>query len=259
MAASYEARAFGVRSAMGGAQARRLCPDMLVVPPRWPAYVEASRAIFAILERHCPTVEQASMEEAFLDTREVAPSPGDLGARIRAEIRERVGLAVTVGVASTKVLAKLAGRQAKPDGLLVVEPGRELDFLHPLPVERVWGIGPATVRRLRAQGLVTMGDVARRSEAELMGLAGKAAGRYVFAVARNRDPRPVQAGRPRQSIGSQSAMGRRRPRTPEEIDEALSRVVERVARRMHNAGRTGRTVELRLRFGDYTRVTRART
>src|SRR3954452_25602562 len=259
MAASYEARAYGVRSAMGGAQARRLCPDAIVVPPRFEAYVDASERIFEILERRFRVVEKASLEEAFVDMGGIAEGALELGRWLRREVRERVGLAITVGVASTKVLAKLAGRQAKPDGLLVVEPEQELAFLHPLPVERVWGIGPATSRRLRAHGLVTMGDVARLSEAELMGLAGKAAGRYVFAVARNRDPRPVQAGRPRQSIGSQSAMGRRRPRTPEEIDEALSRVVERVARRMQNAGRTGRTVELRLRFGDYTRATRART
>jgi DNA polymerase IV len=259
MAASYEARAYGVRSAMGGARARTLCPDAIVVTPRWEAYVDASQRIFEILERHFRVVEKASMEEAFVDAGGLAASALELGAQLRREVRERVGLAITVGVASTKVMAKLAGRQAKPDGLLVVEPGRELAFLHPLPVERVWGIGPATSRRLRARGLRTVGQVARLSEAELMTIVGKAAGRYVFAVARNRDPRPVQAGRARQSIGSQSAMGRRRPRTPEEIDEALSRVVERVARRMQSAGRTGRTVELRLRFGDYSRATRART
>src|SRR3954447_26200095 len=191
MAASYEGRAYGVRSAMGGARARRLCPDAIVVPPRFDAYVEASRRLFEVLEERFPVVEKASLEEAFVDIGPLAASALELGRALRREVRERVGLAVTVGVASTKVLAKLAGRQAKPDGLLVVEPEQELAFLHPLPVERVWGIGPATSRRLRAHGLVTMGDVARLSEAELMGLAGKAAGRYVFAVARNRDARPV--------------------------------------------------------------------
>jgi DNA polymerase IV len=156
------------------------------------------------------------------------------------------------------VLAKLAGRQAKPDGLLVVDPEHELEFLHPLPVERVWGIGPATARRLRAGGLHTMGQVAERSEAELMTLVGKAAGRYAYAVARNRDARPVEPRRARRSFGSQSAMARR-PRSAEEIDATLERVVERVTRRMTSAGRTGRTVVLRLRFGDYTRASRSRT
>jgi DNA polymerase-4 len=258
MAASYEARAFGVRSAMGGARARRLCPDALVVPPRFDAYVAASREIFAVLERHCPVVEKASMEEAFLDVTGLAAGPGELGARIRAEVRECAGLAITVGAASTKVLAKLAGRQAKPDGLLVVDPEHELEFLHPLPVERVWGIGPATAQRLRAGGLQTMGQVAERSEAELMTLVGKAAGRYAYAVARNHDARPVEPRRARRSFGSQSAMARR-PRSAEEIDATLERVVERVTRRMASAGRTGRTVVLRLRFGDYTRASRSRT
>jgi DNA polymerase IV len=203
-------------------------------------------------------VEKASMEEAFLDVRGAAARAGEVGARIRAEVREHVGLAVTVGVASTKVLAKLAGREAKPDGLLVIEPGRELAFLHPLPVERVWGIGPATARRLRANGCLTVGHVAALGEGELMAMVGKAAGRYAFAVARNRDPRPVEPRRARRSFGSQSAMGRR-PRSAEEIDAALVRVVERVTKRMSAAGRTGRTIVLRLRFGDYTRATRSRT
>jgi DNA polymerase-4 len=258
MAASYEARAFGVRSAMGGARARRLCPDAVVVPPRFAAYVEASEGIFAILRRIFPVVEKASMEEAFVDATGLGESAADLGARLRREVRERVGLAITVGAASTKVLAKLAGREAKPDGLRVIEPGRELAFLHPLPVERVWGIGPATARRLRAHGVQTVGEVARLSEAELMTMVGKAAGRYAFAVARNRDARPVDPARPRRSFGSQSAMSHG-PRTAEEVDAQLARVVARVASRMAGSGRTGRTVVLRLRFGDYTRVTRSRT
>jgi DNA polymerase-4 len=260
MAASYEARAYGVRSAMGGARARRLCPDALVVAPRWSAYVEASERIFAILRGLFPVVERASMEEAFLDARGLAASAADLGARLRREVREQVGLAITVGAASTKVLAKLAGREAKPDGLRVIAPGEELAFLHPLPVERVWGIGPATARRLQSHGLTTVGQVARCSEAELMAIAGKAAGRYAYAVARNQDPRPVDPGRPRRSFGSQSAMSRGpRLRSAEEVDALLARVVERVAGRMGEAGRTGRTVVLRLRFGDYTRATRSRT
>ena len=162
LAASYEARAYGVRSAMGGAQARRLCPDALVVRPRFEAYVDASERLFDILERRFGVVEKASLEEAFVDVAGVAGSMVELGRWLRREVREQVGLAVTVGIASTKVLAKLAGRQAKPDGLEVVEPARELEFLAAVPVGNVWGIGPATTRRLRARA----GDDGRRRRAQ---------------------------------------------------------------------------------------------
>lgn len=260
MAASYEARAHGVRGGMSGARARRLCPGAVVVAPRWEAYVEASRAVLALFEHTAPLVEAASMEEAFLDVRGLQPlggSPPEVAARLRRRVREEVGLPLSVGVARTKLLAKLASRAAKPDGLLVVPPDGEAAFLLPLPVERVWGVGPATARRLHAHGVGTVGDAARLSEAQVIAIAGKAAGRYVHAVVRNRDPRPLQPRRSRRSFGSQRALGES-SRTAD-LDAVLRALADRVARRMRAAARTGRTVTLRLRFADFSRATRSRT
>src|SRR5439155_5731922 len=166
LAASYEARARGVRTAMGGLQARRLCPQAVVVPPRMSAYAEASKAVFEVFEQTTPLVEGLSIDEAFLDVRglkRISGSAPKIAARLRREVRERIGLPITVGVANTKFLAKVASRVAKPDGLLVVPPGGELGFLHPLPVDRLWGVGPATARKLRGRGLATVGQVARLS------------------------------------------------------------------------------------------------
>jgi DNA polymerase-4 len=260
MAASYEARAFGVRGGMSGPRARRLCPDAVVVEPRFDAYVEASRALFGVFARTAPLVEGVSLEEAFLDVRgleRIAGSPEWIAARLRREVRAAVGLAVTVGAASSKVVAKVASRTAKPDGLLVVPAGGELEFLHPLPLERLWGVGPATARKLRRRGLVTVGDVARLTENELVGLLGRNAGRHLHAIARGEDPRPVRPRGRRRSFGSQFAG---ELRGAAETDAALAAVVERVTRRMRASGRIGRTVVLRLRFGDYaTRASRSRT
>src|SRR5437660_1271731 len=170
LAASYEAKAYGVRSAMGGKQARRLCPDAVVVSPRISAYTEASRAVFEVFDDTTPWVEGLSIDEAFLDVGGLGRVSGtavEIAARLRSEVRERVGLPITVGVATTKFLAKVASAVAKPDGLLLVPAGRELDFLHPLPVERLWGVGPATAQKLHARGLATVGEMARLSEAAL--------------------------------------------------------------------------------------------
>ena len=261
LAASYEARACGVRTAMGGALARRLCPQAAVVPPRMSAYVEASKAVFAVFEDTSPLVEGLSIDEAFLDVRgleHIGGTPAEIARRLRRVVRERVGLPITVGIARTKFLAKVASGVAKPDGLLVVDPDRELAFLHPLPVERLWGVGPATAAKLRACGLATVGEVAGLSEAALVCLLGRASGRHLHALAHNRDPRPVEARRRRRSIGAQCALGRR-PRSPEEIDATLIALVDRVTRRMRAARRTGRTVTLRLRFADFSRATRSHT
>ncbi|MDP9293718.1 MAG: DNA polymerase IV, partial [Actinomycetota bacterium] len=187
MAASYEARAYGVRGGMATARARRQCPDAIVVDTCWPAYVESSKAVFEIFRRCAAVVEPGSMEEAFLDVTGVADPPAEIAARLRREVREQVGLPLSVGVARTKVLAKIASRSAKPDGLFVVEPERELEFLHPLAVERVWGVGPATARKLNAAGLRTVGQVAELGESELMAVLGKASGRYVHAIAQNHE------------------------------------------------------------------------
>jgi DNA polymerase-4 len=261
LAASYEARAFGVRGAMGGAEARRRCPHAVVVPPRFHAYVAASRKIFAVFERTSPVVEGLSMEEAFLDVRgleRIKGTPTEIAAHLRHEVRERVGLTITVGVASTKVVAKMASRAAKPDGLLAVPRGRELEFLRPLRVEMVWGVGPSTARKLHARGIETLADVARAGEEAVVALLGGARGRQVHAIAHNRDVRPVRRGRSRRSIGAQSASVTPAS-TPGEIDAVLIALVDRVTRRMRSKCRTGRTVILRMRFADFSRATRSRT
>ncbi len=223
LAASYEAKAYGVRTAMGGRQALRLCPQAVVVPPRMRAYVEASKAVFRLFDEATPLVEGLSIDEAFLDVRgleHISGTPAEIAARLRGEVRDVVGLPITVGVARTKFLAKVASGVAKPDGLLVVPPGGELAFLHPLPVERLWGVGPRTAVKLHARGIHTVGRVARLEEAALVAMLGRAAGRHLHAIAHNRDPRPVQPGRRRRSIGSQRALGRR-SRSLEEIDATL--------------------------------------
>jgi DNA polymerase-4 len=261
LAASYEARAFGVRTAMGGARARRLCPQAIVVRPRMEAYSEASKAVFRVFEDATPLVEGLSIDEAFLDVRGMersVGSPVEIAVRLRRAVREHVGLPITVGVARTKFLAKVASGVAKPDGLLVVPPDRELEFLHPLPVERLWGVGPVTARKLRERGITTVGQVALLPEAVVVGMLGRAQGRHLHALAHNLDPRPVQRRRRRGSIGSQRARGRA-PWTPASVDADLVALVDRVTRRMRKARRVGRTVVLRLRFDDYSRATRSHT
>jgi DNA polymerase-4 len=261
LAASYEARAYGVRSAMGGARARRLCPGAIAVDPRWTAYVEASKAVFEVFERTSPVVEGLSIDEAFLDVRglrRISGAPAEIAVRLRRDVREGVGLPLTVGVARTKHLAKVASAVAKPDGLLVVPPGAELAFLHPLRVERLWGVGPATAEKLHARGITTVGEIAQLSEGALMAMLGRAAGRHLHALAHNRDPRQVRRGRRRRSFGSQSALGRT-SRSPTVLDGIVLALVERVTRRMRAAGRVGRTVVLRLRFADFTRASRSQT
>jgi DNA polymerase-4 len=261
LAASYEARARGVRGAMGGRQARRLCPNAIVVPPRMSAYSEASKAVFAVFERTAPVVEGISIDEAFLDVRglqRISGTPGEIAARLRREVREQVGLPITVGVARTKFLAKVASGVAKPDGLLIVAPDAELAFLHPLPVERVWGVGRVTAAKLHARGIRTVGELAELEEAAVISILGRAAGRHLHALSRNHDPRPVRVRRRRRSIGAQRALGKRR-RPPDEIAAALIALVDRTARRLRAARRVCRTIMLRLRFDDYTRATRSHT
>ena len=261
LAASYEAKAYGVRTAMGGSQARRLCRGAVVVPPRMAAYAEASKAVFRIFEDTTPLVEGISIDEAFLDVgglRRVSGTATDIAVRLRAEVLRKVGLPITVGVATTKFLAKVASAVGKPDGLLVVPPGGELHFLHPLPVERLWGVGPVTARRLHARGIRTVGEVAGLPEPALVSMLGQASGRHLHALAHNRDPRPVQVGRRRRSIGSQHALGWS-PKSPGAVDAAVVELVDRVTGRMRAAGRVGRTVVLRLRFDDFSRATRSHT
>jgi DNA polymerase IV len=262
MAASYEARAYGVRGAMPGGRARALCPGLVAVDPRFDAYVEAGRAVVAVLERMAPVVERVSIDEAFLDVaglERIEGTPEQIARRLRAEVRRETGLAITVGAASTRALAKIASRRAKPDGLLVIAEGRELGFLHPLAVEELPGVGPATARRLRSRGLRTVGDLARAGEETLVAAFGERSGRRLCALAENRDHRPVRPGRRRRGFGAQSALGHATARGPGDLDAVLVRLVDRVTGRMRAAGRQGRTVTLRLRYGDFARASRART
>ena len=261
LAASYEAKAFGIVTPMGGAQARRLCPHAVVVPPRMDAYGEASASLFEVFNDTTPFVEGLSIDEAFLDVgglRRISGTPMDIAVRLRREVLERVGLPVTVGVARTKFLAKVASGVAKPDGLLLVPIDGELEFLHPLPVERLWGVGPVTASKLRADSITTVGQVAQLGEAALIRMLGTAGGRHLHALAHNRDPRRVQVGRRRRSMGTQRALGRG-SRSPDSLDTDLVALVDRLTRRLRAAHRVCRTVVLRLRFDDFTRATRSHT
>src|SRR5438874_1193078 len=210
LAASYEAKAYGVHAPMNARQWRALCPHAIVVSPRFDAYVEASKAVFEIFNDTTPLVEGLSIDEAFLDVgglRRVSGEPVEIAARLRRAVRERVDLPITVGVARTKFLAKVASAVGKPDGLLVVPPDDELGFLNPLPVERLWGVGPKTAEKLHGRGITTVGEVARLAQSTLVSILGLASGRHLHALAHNRDPRPVQVGKRRGSIGSQHAIG----------------------------------------------------
>ncbi|HVW35039.1 MAG TPA: DNA polymerase IV, partial [Acidimicrobiia bacterium] len=220
---------------------------------------------FEVFGDTTPVVEGLSIDEAFLDVgglRRIAGPPVAIAEGLRRAVRERVGLAITVGVARTKFLAKVASAVAKPDGLLLVAPDAELDFLHPLPVERLWGVGRATAARLRDRGVTTVGEVAALPEAVLVAMLGPASGRHLHALAHNRDPRRVAVGRRRHSVGAQHALGRSRSiagHAPADVDAVLVSLVDRVTGRLRAGARVGRTVTLRLRFDDFGRVTRSRT
>ncbi|MGV0849353.1 DNA polymerase IV [Mycolicibacterium phlei] len=263
LAASYEAKAYGVRTAMSGREARRLCPHAIVVPPRMSAYSQASKAVFEVFFDITPVVEPLSVDEAFLDVSglwRVSGTPVEIAARLREQVRDRVGLPITVGIARTKFLAKVASQEAKPDGLLLVPPDRELAFLHPLPVRRLWGVGAKTAEKLHGFGIDTVADVAELSESTLCSLVGHAMGSRLFALSRNIDRRRVVTEVRRRSIGAQRALGRRGNTMSEaEIDAVVVNLIDRITRRMRAAGRTGRTVVLRLRFDDFSRATRSHT
>ncbi len=263
LAASYEAKAFGVRTAMSGGQARALCPQAVVVPPRMSAYSEASRHVFEVFHDTTPVVEPLSVDEAFLDVSglgRVSGTPVEIARRLREQVSEQVGLPITVGIARTKFLAKVASQVAKPDGLLLVPPDRELAFLHPLPVRRLWGVGAKTAEKLHAHGVETVADVAELSESALGTMVGGAMARQLYALSRNIDRRRVTTGVRRSSVGAQRALGRRgNTMSAAEVDMVVVNLVDRITRRMRGAGRTGRTVVLRLRFDDFGRATRSHT
>jgi DNA polymerase IV len=298
LAASYEAKAYGVRTAMSGGQARRLCPHAVVVPPRMSVYSKASDAVFDVFRDTTPLVEPLSVDEAFLDVSGLLRyrTPVTIAAKLRADVRERVGLPITVGIARTKFLAKVASQVAKPDGLLLVAPDRELEFLQPLPVRRLWGVGAVTADKLRTHGVETVADVAELGEPMLASLVGAAMGHRLYALSHdagavgpatssagavrsatsnagavrsatsnagavrsatsNSAGRHLQNRAHRRSVGAQRALGRAHHSN---IDATIITLVDRITRRMRTAGRTGRTVVLRMRFDDFGRATRSHT
>ncbi|MGO9873036.1 MAG: DNA polymerase IV [Acidimicrobiia bacterium] len=260
-AASYEARKFGVRSAMPMGRARRACPSATFVSPRFDRYSVKSREVMAIFESVTPLVEQLSIDEAFLDVRGARRLLGT-GAEIARIVRERVraeaGLVVSVGVASTKFLAKLASDLSKPDGLLVVEPGTERDFLAPLPVSRLWGVGPATLERLDRMSVHTIGEVAALSESTLTAALGNSLGQRLRALANNDDPRAVVPEHAAKSIGSEETFAVDL-RTRDACDAEVVRLVDRVTARMRQAGLQARTATLKIRYANFETLTRART
>ena len=261
LAASYEAKARGVYTPMPVSRARRLCPDAVVVPARMSAYSDASKAMFEVFNDVSGLVEGLSIDEAFLDVgglRRLSGSPTEIAQRLRSEVRRRVGLPVSVGVARTKFLAKVASAVSKPDGLLVVAPDRELEFLHPLPVQALWGVGVVTARKLHAAGVTTVRQVAEMDEDKLIELLGRGPGRHIHALAHNRDPRRVHVGRRRRSMGSQRAIGRG-SKSAASLDAVLVAIVDRLSARLRAAARVARTVILRMRFDDLSRATRSHT
>lgn len=240
-------------------EARKLCQGLIIVPARFEAYTEASREVFKVFDNTTPLVEGISVDEAFLDVaglRRLSGTPEEVAHRLRAEVFDRVGLPITVGVARTKFLAKVASGVGKPDGLLVVEPEHELEFLHPLAIQRLWGVGRVTAEKLNARGIHRVGEVAAMPLAALESIVGAAMGQQLHALSNNHDPRIVQTGRRRGSIGSQQALGRR-VRSRAEIEVVLLGLVDRITRRMRRAQRVGRTVVLRFRFDDFSRATRS--
>ena len=259
LAASYEAKRFGVYTPMPGYAAKRLCPELVFVDPHFDAYTEASKEVFEIFENVTPLVEGISIDEAFLDVGgllRLSGTPEEIAARLRVDVDREVALPITVGVARTKFLAKVASGVGKPDGLLVVDPDEELEFLHPLPVEKLWGVGRVTAQKLNDRGLFTVRDVAELDPAALSAITGGAVGRQLFALSHNVDARRVEVGKRRGSIGSQQALGRRR-RSRGEVDVVLRRIIDRITTRMRRAERVGRTITLRFRFDDFSRATRS--
>jgi DNA polymerase-4 len=261
LAASYEARRFGVRSGMPGGTARRLCPGLRFVGGHFREYQRLGDQVIGICRDFTPLVERISIDEAFLDvagSMHLFGSPAEIGEGIRRRVRSEVGLAISVGVASTKHLAKIASQVAKPDGLVVVEPGQERAFLDPLPVDLIWGVGPVTGARLAGIGVRTIGDLAGTSSPLLADLLGNAAGAKLAALATNVDRRRIQLTRRASSIGAQAAFGRR-VATPTLVRAALGYLADRVAGRLRAAGRAGRTVTVRVRFIGLRSVTRSLT
>ncbi|HEX5587545.1 MAG TPA: DNA polymerase IV [Acidimicrobiia bacterium] len=261
LAASYEAKAFGVRSGMAGWRARRLCPRLVFVDGHFREYQRLGDAVVEVLESFTPHVERISIDEAFLDVAgsvHLFGTPAEIAAEVRRRVRVEIGLPISVGVATTKHLAKVASQVAKPDGVVVVPAGSERDFLHPLPVELLWGVGPVTRERLAVSGIRTIGELAAQSPEHLQRLLGDAVGEKLGSLAANVDPRRIETGRRAHSVGAQSALGRRLV-TDHLLRETLGYLADRVATRLRAGERAGRTVTVRVRFTGMRAVTRSRT
>jgi DNA polymerase-4 len=259
LAASYEARAFGVRSGMPGRRARELCPGIVFVGGHFGEYQRLGDAAIRILSDYTPDIERLSIDEAFADvsgSRRLFGAPADIAKTVRARVRAELGLPISIGVARTKHLAKIASQVAKPDGLVVVDPRVELEFMHDLPVELMWGVGPATKARLDEAGIATIGQLAQSSPRATERLLGRAVGKKLTALSWNRDPREIETRRRAQSAGAQSALGRK-PAEERVFRPVLLHLAERVARRLRAKDRPCRTVTVRVRFADMRAVTRA--
>ena len=261
LAASYEAKAFGVRSGMPGRRARELCPELTFVSGHFTEYQRLGDAAIQVLGDYTPLFERISIDEAFADvagcTHLFGP-PADIAKAIRRRVREELGLPISVGVARTKHLAKIASQVAKPDGLVVVDPATEVDFLHDLPVELMWGVGPVTKARLSEKGVLTIGQLARLPPGSLEPLLGDALGQKLAALAWNRDPREIKTPRRAQSAGAQSALGKK-PAAASIYRPTLRHLADRVGSRLRAKSRLGRTVSVRVRFADLRAVTRSVT
>jgi len=261
LAASYEAKAFGVHSGMPGRRARELCPELTFVSGHFTEYQRLGDAAIQVLGDYTPLFERISIDEAFADvagcTHLFGP-PADIAKAIRRRVREELGLPISVGVARTKHLAKIASQVAKPDGLVVVDPATEVDFLHDLPVELMWGVGPVTKARLSEKGVLTIGQLARLPPGSLEPLLGDALGQKLAALAWNRDPREIKTPRRAQSAGAQSALGKK-PAAASIYRPTLRHLADRVGSRLRAKSRLGRTVSVRVRFADLRAVTRSVT
>jgi DNA polymerase IV len=261
LAASYEARAFGVRGGMSGRRARELCPQLIFVDGHFEDYQRLGDAAIKVVGDFTPLVERISIDEAFADVRgcsRLFGPPAEIARAIRHRVRSELGLPISVGVARTKHLAKIASQVAKPDGLVVVDPNTELEFLHDLPVELLWGVGPVAKTRLAEIGVFTIGQLARTPGSSLGELLGPAAGGKLAALAWNRDPRKIETRRRARSAGAQSAIGRV---PPEEriFRPTLRHLADRICTRLRARSLSGRTVTVRVRFADLRSVTRSAT
>jgi len=261
LAASYEAKAFGVHSGMPGRHARELCPQLTFVAGHFSEYQRLGDAAIDVLNNFTPLVERISIDEAFADVAgctHLFGSPAEIASTIRRRVRTEIGLPISIGVARTKHLAKIASQVAKPDGLVVVDPAMELEFLHDLPVDLMWGVGPVTAKQLAAIGVQTIGQLAKVPGYSLERLLGRAAGEKLTALAWNRDPREIRTHHRARSAGAQSALGRK-PATEQVFRPTLRHLADRVASRLRAKSRAGRTVTVRVRFADLHAVTRSMT